>query len=238
MSDHQHGASAHLNPSSSERVKGTEVGGPAGRRGDRWIAVHVGDAAQRGELATLGPTSSIRPTAMASSLPCVGARRNQEGEVNDVRFVKDGVARALRTLRTATKSGAGRPRGAVVGADGWTAVRLSRTGSASPASRTWRTGAAADSSPARSSSRALASRLAWPARHARGGHRPARHHLAPPAACAGYWTTAPPPPRSVPPRNRPRPAERAHQSVSRTILLNRIPGDRQLASGRRNVAQP
>ena len=27
---------------------------------------------------------------------------NQEGEVNDVRFVKDGVARAIRTLRAAT----------------------------------------------------------------------------------------------------------------------------------------
>ena len=30
------------------------------------------------------------------------SKTNQEGEVNDVRFVKDGVARALRTLRTAT----------------------------------------------------------------------------------------------------------------------------------------
>ena len=30
------------------------------------------------------------------------SKTNQEGEVKDVRFVKDGVARALRTLRTAT----------------------------------------------------------------------------------------------------------------------------------------
>ena len=30
------------------------------------------------------------------------SKTNQEGEVNDVRFVKDGVARALRTLRAAT----------------------------------------------------------------------------------------------------------------------------------------
>ena len=30
------------------------------------------------------------------------SKTNQEGEVNDVRFVKDGVARAIRTLRAAT----------------------------------------------------------------------------------------------------------------------------------------
>ena len=30
------------------------------------------------------------------------SKTNQEGEVNDVRFVKDGVARALRTLRAST----------------------------------------------------------------------------------------------------------------------------------------
>ena len=30
------------------------------------------------------------------------SKTNQEGEVNDVRFVKDGIARALRTLRAAT----------------------------------------------------------------------------------------------------------------------------------------
>ena len=32
------------------------------------------------------------------------SKTNQEGDVNDVRFVKDGVARALRTLRAATGS--------------------------------------------------------------------------------------------------------------------------------------
>ena len=32
------------------------------------------------------------------------SKTNQEGEVNDVRFVKDGVARALRTLRAATST--------------------------------------------------------------------------------------------------------------------------------------
>ena len=30
------------------------------------------------------------------------SKTNQEGETNDVRFVKDGVARAIRTLRAAT----------------------------------------------------------------------------------------------------------------------------------------
>ena len=30
------------------------------------------------------------------------SKTNQEGDVNDVRFVKDGVARAIRTLRAAT----------------------------------------------------------------------------------------------------------------------------------------
>ena len=40
--------------------------------------------------------------------------------MNDVRFVKGGVARALWTRRH--ESGSGRPRGAVVGADDWAAV--------------------------------------------------------------------------------------------------------------------
>ena len=30
------------------------------------------------------------------------SKTNQEGEINDVRFVKDGVARAIRTLRAFT----------------------------------------------------------------------------------------------------------------------------------------
>ena len=36
------------------------------------------------------------------------SKTNPEGEVNDVRFVKDGVARALRTLRAATNPEPGR----------------------------------------------------------------------------------------------------------------------------------
>ncbi len=35
------------------------------------------------------------------------SKTNQEGEVNDVRFVKDGVARAIRTLRAATSPAPG-----------------------------------------------------------------------------------------------------------------------------------
>ena len=53
--------------------------------------------------------SALRWAAVADSTDgdgmLVSVRRsktNQDGEVNDVRFVKDGVARALRTLRTAT----------------------------------------------------------------------------------------------------------------------------------------
>ena len=55
------------------------------------------------------------------------SKTNQEGETNDVRFVKGGVARALRALRAATSArrheyGIRRPRGAVVGADDRVAV--------------------------------------------------------------------------------------------------------------------
>ena len=50
------------------------------------------------------------------------SKTNQEGEVNDVRYVKDGVARALRTLRGSHVPGAGRPGGAAVGADDRVAV--------------------------------------------------------------------------------------------------------------------
>ena len=45
------------------------------------------------------------------------SKTNQEGEVNDVRFVKDGVARALRTLRAATSPEPGDRVVPVVGAD-------------------------------------------------------------------------------------------------------------------------
>ena len=43
------------------------------------------------------------------------SKTNQEGEVNDVRFVKDGVARALRTLRAATSLEPGARGGPLAG---------------------------------------------------------------------------------------------------------------------------
>ena len=45
------------------------------------------------------------------------SKTNHEGETNDVRFVKAGVARSIRTLRAFSQPGAGLPCGAVVGAD-------------------------------------------------------------------------------------------------------------------------
>ena len=46
----------------------------ASRCGDNRVAVHGGDAAQRGERAALGPPSSMRPTATAFLSPCAGAK--------------------------------------------------------------------------------------------------------------------------------------------------------------------
>ena len=53
-----------------------------------------------------GEVSALRWADVADSTDGDGilvtvrrSKTNQEGEVNDVRFVKDGVARALRTLR-------------------------------------------------------------------------------------------------------------------------------------------
>ena len=52
------------------------------------------------------------------------SKTNQEGEVNDVRYVKDGVARACHPDATDRRrvQNQVRPGGAVVGADDWTAV--------------------------------------------------------------------------------------------------------------------
>ena len=61
------------------------------------------------------------------------SKTNQEGEVNDVRFVKDGVARAIRALRTATSPEPGESRRAVVGARWWDCDSRSRR--RTPASR-------------------------------------------------------------------------------------------------------
>ena len=50
------------------------------------------------------------------------SKTNPDGEVKDVRFVKDGVARALRLLRAATSPEPGDPCGAAVGADDRVAI--------------------------------------------------------------------------------------------------------------------
>ena len=47
------------------------------------------------DVAAAGDADGILVTVRRS-------KTNQEGETNDVRFVKDGVARAIRTLRAAT----------------------------------------------------------------------------------------------------------------------------------------
>ena len=72
------------------------------RRGDRGAALHGGDASERGERPPLGD--------VAESPAGDGVRRgktNPAGEARDVRFVKGGVAVALRTLRDASSAGPG-----------------------------------------------------------------------------------------------------------------------------------
>ena len=66
----------------------------------RWLLA-IPDSDQE-EVRSTSRARACRPTL--SALPRTPRRggTNQEGEVNDVRFVKDGVARALRTLRAAT----------------------------------------------------------------------------------------------------------------------------------------
>ena len=58
---------------------------------------------RRGEVSALRWADIVDSTDGDGMLVTVRrSKTNQEGEVNDVRFVKDGVARALRTLRAAT----------------------------------------------------------------------------------------------------------------------------------------
>ena len=58
---------------------------------------------RRSEVSALRWTDIVDATDGAGVLVTVRrSKTNQEGEVNDVRFVKDGVARALRTQRVAT----------------------------------------------------------------------------------------------------------------------------------------
>ena len=58
---------------------------------------------RRSEVSALRWTDVVESTDGDGMLITVRrSKTNQEGEVNDVRYVKDGVARALRTLRAAT----------------------------------------------------------------------------------------------------------------------------------------
>ena len=59
---------------------------------------------RRSEVSALcwADKSPTRPAATGCWSPSAGARRTKEGETKDVPFVKDGIARALRTLQTAT----------------------------------------------------------------------------------------------------------------------------------------
>ena len=56
------------------------------------------------------------------------SKTNQEGETTDVRFVKGGVARAIRTLRAAANPATGGPRRAALAEDGGAAVPGSSPG--------------------------------------------------------------------------------------------------------------
>ena len=74
---------------------------------------------RRSEVSALRWAEVVDSTAGDGMLVTVRrSKTNQEGQVNDVRFVTDGVARAIRTLRAATSPEAGDRVGAVVGADG------------------------------------------------------------------------------------------------------------------------
>ena len=97
---------------------------PAGERTARVLAGYRRTASDRGSR-TSAAGRGLGPGGRARHLPPAAVRRsktNQEGEVNDVRFVKG--RRGARSPDTARRyeSGAGRPRGAVVAANDRPAV--------------------------------------------------------------------------------------------------------------------
>ena len=108
------------------RGRGVESGEVAIERG-RLDAVIAGFCSwpgmRRSEVSALRWADVVDSTDGDGILVTVRrSKTNQEGEVNDVRFVKDGVARALRTLRTATSPEPGDRVVPVVGADDRVAV--------------------------------------------------------------------------------------------------------------------
>ena len=63
---------------------------------------------RRSEVSALRWSDMVDATDGVGVLVTVRrSKTNQDGETNDVRFVKDGVARALRTLRTVTSPAPG-----------------------------------------------------------------------------------------------------------------------------------
>ena len=108
------------------RGRGVESGEVAIERG-RLDAVIAGllfmAGMRRSEVSALRWADVVDSTDGDGILVTVRrSKTNQEGEVNDVRFVKDGVARAPPDTAHRHESGAGRPRRAVVGADDRVAV--------------------------------------------------------------------------------------------------------------------
>ena len=78
---------------------------------------------RRSEVSALRWTDVVDSTDGDGILVTVRrSKTNQEGEVNDVRFVKDGVAARAPDTARRHEFGAGRPSRAVVGADGGIAV--------------------------------------------------------------------------------------------------------------------
>ena len=76
---------------------------PTGERTARVLAGYRRTAGDRGRDQAR-PFADVADSTNGDGM-LVTVRRsktNQEGEVNDVRFVKDGVARAIRTLRAST----------------------------------------------------------------------------------------------------------------------------------------
>ena len=91
---------------SRRRERGIESDEVAAERG-RVDAVIAGllfmAGMRRSEVSALRWSDAVDATDGDGVLVRVRiSKTNQEGEVNDVRFVKDGVARAIRTLRAAT----------------------------------------------------------------------------------------------------------------------------------------
>ena len=97
----------HLPPAAASSPTRSPSARPPRRR-DRGVPLHGRDAEERGERPPLvrhrrrgRRRRGAGHRRDRSSSPVRRSKTNQEGETRDVRFVKDGVARALRMLRAA-----------------------------------------------------------------------------------------------------------------------------------------